>query len=200
MWLRHYLACPVPPLLVSPAGATGVERNPTLLWRAAATATSYHVQAAPSNAFTAPAVDTTVTDTAVRVSPLAATSMYYWHVSASNDSGASSYSPAASFITGDQILSVSAQAQAPPSFALMQNYPNPWNPATTIPFTLPARSDVRIVLVNLLGQTVRVIASGTYEAGEHRVRLDGGGLASGVYLYRMEAGPYVSVRKLVLLR
>jgi len=93
----------------------------------------------------------------------------------------------------------------PRQFSLEQNYPNPFNPATTIRFTLPGPTDVDLSLYDLLGQRVALLASGTREAGVHVLRWDGrdgGGreLASGVYLYRLQAGPQMETRKLLLLR
>jgi hypothetical protein len=86
------------------------------------------------------------------------------------------------------------------NFALHQNYPNPFNPVTTIAFTIPVRSDVRIELVNTLGETIKIIASGSYAAGVHAVNFDGSDLASGLYFYKLQAGSFVDVKKLVLLK
>jgi endo-1,4-beta-xylanase len=89
---------------------------------------------------------------------------------------------------------------SPTAFSLSQNYPNPFNPTTIIQFTLAQRSDVRLVLYSTLGQVVRVLATGTYSAGHHEVNVDGSGLASGVYFYKLQAGSNVGVKKLVLLK
>ncbi len=106
------------------------------------------------------------------------------------------------------ITSVEDQAgegATPRTFALSQNYPNPFNPETTIEFQLPVRSSARLVVTNLLGQTVAVLVDGKLPAGVHRVvwnGLDSQGrpVPSGVYLYRLEAGTFTSVRKAVLMR
>ena len=88
----------------------------------------------------------------------------------------------------------------PPIYSLSQNYPNPFNPSTTIQFSLPVRSDVRLTLVNILGEAVKEIASGNYEAGQHQVILNASDLTTGVYFYRLEAGGFVAVKKLVLTK
>jgi hypothetical protein len=85
-------------------------------------------------------------------------------------------------------------------YALYQNYPNPFNPQTNIEFVLAARSNVRLELVNVLGQVVRVLAEGSYTAGHHQISLDGSDLAAGVYLYKLRADKFTQVRKLVLLK
>jgi photosystem II stability/assembly factor-like uncharacterized protein len=71
---------------------------------------------------------------------------------------------------------------------LHQNYPNPFNPTTTIPFTLRQRADVTVMIYDLQGRRVATVADGPYLAGTHEVAFDASGLASGVYLYRLEVG------------
>jgi hypothetical protein len=88
----------------------------------------------------------------------------------------------------------------PSHYQLYQNYPNPFNPATTISFDLPERTDVQIALYNVLGQQVRLLAQGEYEAGPHTVSVDASRLASGVYMYRLQAGSYVEARKMTVMR
>jgi photosystem II stability/assembly factor-like uncharacterized protein len=86
------------------------------------------------------------------------------------------------------------------TYELSQNFPNPFNPSTTIRYGLPQRSQVTLTVFNTLGQQVAVLQNGEQEAGYHEVRLDGSGLSSGVYFYRMQAGSFVQTRKFILLR
>jgi hypothetical protein len=88
----------------------------------------------------------------------------------------------------------------PKSPSLDQNYPNPFNPTTTIRFALPRRSHVTLSVFNTLGQQVATLVNAVEEPGEHSVRFDGGGLASGVYFYRLRAGDYVATKRFVLVR
>ncbi len=88
----------------------------------------------------------------------------------------------------------------PGRLELSQNYPNPFNPSTTIRYGLPARSHVTLTVYNTLGQQVAKLVNGEQEAGYHEVKFDGSKLASGVYLYRMQAGSYVETRKLLLVK
>jgi len=97
-------------------------------------------------------------------------------------------------------VDVEESGQNPSEFILYQNYPNPFNPVTTIAFNLPVRSEVRLNLINLLGQMVKDITSGNLEAGRHEIKLDASDLSSGVYFYRLEAGEFISTRRLVLLK
>ncbi|MGH7595825.1 MAG: FlgD immunoglobulin-like domain containing protein, partial [bacterium] len=84
------------------------------------------------------------------------------------------------------------------------NYPNPFNPSTTIRFNLPQAAPVKLAIVNRLGQTVRVLLDGKIAGGEHVMQWDGldndgFSVPSGVYLYRLESGGEVQTRKLILL-
>ena len=88
----------------------------------------------------------------------------------------------------------------PSSFVLFQNYPNPFNPSTTIRYSLPRRSQVTLSVYNTLGQLVSTLANGEEQAGYHEVKLDGTGLASGLYFYRLQTGGYVQTKKLLILR
>ncbi len=88
----------------------------------------------------------------------------------------------------------------PDQFELSQNYPNPFNPSTTIQFSLPVQSQLRINLYNMLGELVRTIAEGTYEKGYHKVVVDAANLPSGTYVYRLESNAFVQVKKMILLK
>ncbi|MDX9856894.1 MAG: FlgD immunoglobulin-like domain containing protein [candidate division Zixibacteria bacterium] len=93
----------------------------------------------------------------------------------------------------------------PDHFALEQNYPNPFNPATTIEFALPVAADTRITIYNIQGRIVRTLADTHLPAGYHAVvwnGLDnyGNTVASGVYLYRIDAAGFAASRKMLLLK
>ncbi|RPH36183.1 T9SS C-terminal target domain-containing protein, partial [bacterium] len=88
----------------------------------------------------------------------------------------------------------------PPMFRLEQNYPNPFNPSTTIRFALPRRSHVSLTVFDMLGQEVATLVSGEVVAGYHEVRFDASGLATGVYFYRLQAGDFVEVKRLMCLK
>lgn len=92
------------------------------------------------------------------------------------------------------------EAALPQKIALEQNFPNPFNPSTTIRFQLPESRDVLLQVIDLLGREVATLANGRMVAGSYSVRWDAGGLASGVYLYRLQAGAFVATRKLMLVR
>ncbi|TKJ37229.1 hypothetical protein CEE37_14040 [candidate division LCP-89 bacterium B3_LCP] len=88
----------------------------------------------------------------------------------------------------------------PTEYSLDQNYPNPFNPYTTISFGLPKAGQVELTLYNILGQQVTRLIDGYRNAGYHEVTWDASTLASGIYFYRIEAGDFVSVGKMVLMK
>jgi mannose/cellobiose epimerase-like protein (N-acyl-D-glucosamine 2-epimerase family) len=95
---------------------------------------------------------------------------------------------------------VAAEENLPSDFTLLQNFPNPFNPSSTIRFGLPHRSRVDLAVYNTLGQRVRTLLQGDQEAGFHDVRVEGEGLASGVYIYRLAAEGTVVTRRMLLVR
>jgi sugar lactone lactonase YvrE len=93
----------------------------------------------------------------------------------------------------------------PEAFGLEQSYPNPFNPSTTIRYALPEASNVSLVVYNLLGQQVRTLVSGAQGPGYHTVVWDGRDAAgrmaaTGVYIYRLQAGGFVQVRKMLFAK
>ncbi len=93
----------------------------------------------------------------------------------------------------------------PGFFALHQNYPNPFNPVTNIRFDIPELSFARMDIYNLLGQRVRTLFHGAIEPGYHLAQWDGKNdmgeeLPSGIYMYKLHAGTYIAMEKLVLLK
>jgi hypothetical protein len=96
--------------------------------------------------------------------------------------------------------SIVENSHSPVAFQLLQNYPNPFNPTTTIRYGLTSRSHVILTVFNTLGQRVTTLVNESQEAGYHDVRFDAGGLASGVYFYRLQAGDFLQSRRLVILK
>jgi len=96
--------------------------------------------------------------------------------------------------------SVPEISTVPKEFSLAQNYPNPFNPLTTIVVTLPETAPVRLTIHTIQGEQVDVLVAEDLKAGTHRYVFDGRGIASGIYIYRIEAGAHRQSRKMVLLK
>ncbi len=94
----------------------------------------------------------------------------------------------------------SVQEQTPGAFALSPNYPNPFNPSTTISFTVPRAGKVNIAVFNALGAKVATLADGSFSGGTHRLVWNAEGMASGAYFCRMRAGDYTETRRMLFVK
>ena len=108
------------------------------------------------------------------------------------------------FINRYQYLSTIDET-VPATFALHENYPNPFNPTTTLRFDLPGVSDVNVVIYNMLGQKVRTFNMNSISAGSHSIKWNatndlGDPVGAGVYLYQLQAKDFVKTRKMILLK
>lgn len=88
----------------------------------------------------------------------------------------------------------------PSKYVLSQNYPNPFNPSTTIKFAVPNSQAVSIVVYDILGKQIKVLINDNVPAGSYKVTWDASKLASGVYIYRIQAGSFVQSKKMILAK
>ncbi len=106
--------------------------------------------------------------------------------------------------TGEGIIPVeiteSSASAVPSEYSLEQNFPNPYNPATTIRFSVPEEVRVTLEVYNILGERIKELKNEVMNPGYYDVVFDGRSLVSGIYFYRIEAGGFVQTRKMVLLR
>ncbi len=98
------------------------------------------------------------------------------------------------------ITFVKGDKENPMMFKLDQNYPNPFNPVTSIRFSLPVKSDVKLEIFDLAGRKIYDIVDGIFEAGEHQVEFRADNLASGIYIYRLKANNFIDSKKMILIR
>jgi hypothetical protein len=89
---------------------------------------------------------------------------------------------------------------APNSFELSQNYPNPFNPTTIISYTLPVAANVKLTVYNILGQEVKTLVNEYKEPGTYGFNFNASELNSGLYIYKLEAGSFIQVKKMMLLK
>jgi len=88
----------------------------------------------------------------------------------------------------------------PSEFSLEQNYPNPFNPTTTINFNLPSTQNVKLEVYNVIGENVATLVNKSLSAGNHKYEFNATNLNSGLYFYRISAGSFVEVKKMMLLK
>lgn len=103
------------------------------------------------------------------------------------------------------LLKEPVKKPVPDRFTLHQNYPNPFNPETTIKYELPEKADVIIEIYNTIGQKIKTLINETKEAGYYEIKWDarndkGIKVNSGIFIYRIKAGSYTDVRKMILLK
>lgn len=195
------------PSLISPSnGATGVPTNPLLSWNAVEGAIKYRVSVG--------GVFTVITSsTSYQVSGLSAYSHYYWNVTALNC--ASNPTSTRDFITGccdendlggggdDSSRTLhrnTDESSLVREFQVSQNYPNPFNPTTRFDYALPYDAYVRLRIFNTLGQVVATVVDEIQTTGWKSVEYDAGPLPSGLYFYRLDAGQFSAIKKMLLIK
>lgn len=98
------------------------------------------------------------------------------------------------------VTGINVTGEVPKEFSLAQNFPNPFNPSTTLQYSLPIRSFVRLEVFNILGERVATLVSGEMPAGVHEVNFDASGLSSGIYFYRFTTKSYSATMKMILMK
>lgn len=197
---------PVAPLLVSPAdGATNQSVTPVLDWTDVGGATTYGVQVSGTPNFTTTLVNASNLATSTYTVPggiLANNVTYFWRATAANGLGTSPFSLVRFFTTG--LVGIINNQQIPLSFKLYQNYPNPFNPATTIKFDLPANNNsgakLNFTIYDIEGKTVASLLNQDYAAGQWEIFFNASDYPSGVYFYKLTAGNYTAVNKMMLIK
>jgi hypothetical protein len=202
-------AAAVVPIAGSPIGGTTVNNNSAVLsWVLPAQSNSeltYNVQYSTKQDFSNATTLTNVKSTNVTVSNLDKGTTYYWRASSQTNSGSTSnYSGSGAFKTNGT-TDVAAETVLPVNYELQQNYPNPFNPSTKISFSMPLSSFVTIKIYDMLGREVKTLANNDMPAGVHSLEWKGdnnsGGLvASGTYIYRINAGEFTATKKMVFLK
>lgn len=90
--------------------------------------------------------------------------------------------------------------QSPAKFSLYQNYPNPFNPVTTIKYDIAKGSDVKLTVYDMLGREVSTLVNDFINAGTYEVNFDASGFSSGTYFYKIQAGDFTEIKKMVIIK
>jgi hypothetical protein len=125
---------------------------------------------------------------------------YYWTISVTDSIDTVACPDTFSFTTPAPTSIDDKLYEIPLTFSLKQNYPNPFNPATTIQFDLPKTSWVSLKIYNILGEEVATLISDNMAAGTYKYRWNAAELASGLYIYRLEAGEYIKTKRMILMK
>lgn len=159
--------------------------------------TSYRFQLAEDSLFTSP-IDTIISDTSLALYNLESNKKFYWRVKANNQLGWSEYSNVETFSIN--LTSIDNDFDLIQNYSLSPNYPNPFNPTTTISYQLPKTGNVNIKVFDILGREVATLINEEKPAGSYNVEFNGSGLASGIYFYQIKSGEFIQTMKMILLK
>jgi hypothetical protein len=101
---------------------------------------------------------------------------------------------------GNSVVSVEGTDEVPKAFTLNQNYPNPFNPSTTIAYDIPSASFVSLKVYTILGQEVMTLVESQHQPGRYTITFSANGLSSGMYIYKLTAGQFQSVKRMLLMK
>ena len=202
-------ASSVVPLVVSPNYLQPLNNTTAVLtWNIPVQSDShlkYDLQYSKNADFNNALTKTNLNDPSALVTGLETNSTYYWRVLSKTASGSvSSYSTTGSFTTSGA-TAVEEQETIPTAYELSQNYPNPFNPTTRINFAIPQNSFVTIKVYDMLGREVKTLINQQMVSGNHSIDWNadnnlGIKVATGMYIYRITAGNFVSTKKMVLIK
>jgi photosystem II stability/assembly factor-like uncharacterized protein len=190
-----------PTLLSPPNGATNQTLTPNLDWNDVFGTQGYKVIIAVDSFFNTLVLDTTITPSQLTIpaGKLNGSTTYYWRVRGFNIGGFGPWSLTFRFRTGP-IGITQLGNEIPKEYKLYNNYPNPFNPVTKIKFDLPKASFVTIKVFDITGRQVTELVNKDLNAGAYETSWDASGFASGIYVYRIQASSFTSVKKMVVVK
>ncbi|MHB8904810.1 MAG: fibronectin type III domain-containing protein [Melioribacteraceae bacterium] len=199
----------VVPLVISPNYGQPINNTSAVLtWKIPVPTDShlkYDLQYSKNSDFSSAQTKANLNEPVAQVTGLDQNSTYYWRVLSKTDNGStSSYSTTGSFKTSGA-TAVEEQETIPTAYELSQNYPNPFNPTTRINFAIPQNSFVTIKVYDMLGREVKTLINQQMVSGNHSIDWNadnnlGIKVATGMYIYRITAGNFVSTKKMVLIK
>lgn len=193
-----------PALIAPPHMATNQPLDTLLQWQEADLAETYYLQLSNNAYFTDPILELgEITQTNYRLSNLQPNRNYYWRIGAVNGYGSSGFSLARRFGTGNWI---SNEDESSPALEnkLFPNYPNPFNPTTTISFSLKEMDEeITLAIYNTRGQKIKTLYHGLPNSATMSLNWDGkdesgNSVSSGIYLYRLRSASFSDTRKMLL--
>ncbi len=191
-----------PPLPSAPVNrALGLPETVALWWNVPPTAQAFHLQVGNGDFSSLLVDDNPLVLPTFTLTNLPGDGSYYWRLRAQNAFGVwSDWSAVWAFTVGAATAVEDAETGIPTTFRLGPNYPNPFNPSTTIRFGVPTASDVRVTVYDVLGRRVATLVEERLGAGWHTASWEAQGLSSGVYFYQLEAEGYRESRAMLLVR
>jgi hypothetical protein len=204
VWSFNVANIPAAPSLVSPPDSSVVPNTtPVLTWTSSGGAFYYGVQVAADAGFNSMVInDSTLSFVTYTVAGgiLQQGQTYFWRAYAYNPLGRSPNSQTWRFTVQGPTGIINTGNGIPKEFNLYQNFPNPFNPSTVIKFDIPVKSDVKLIVYDLLGREAAQLVNGEMNAGRYEITWNAGNLASGIYYYKLTSGKEVFTKKLILVK
>ena len=195
-------AVPIAPTLISPAnGSTGISLTPTLNWNDIPNAFDYGVQLTNDPNFLTLVINVnglTNSEYTVPTGILDPNTVYFWRANARNGLGTGTFSTIWFFTS--VVTNISTNGEIPNKFSLYNNYPNPFNPSTNIKFDLPKSENVKLIVINQLGQEVSTLINKELVSGSYEYTFNADKLSSGVYFYRIITDSFTDTKKMLLIK
>jgi len=202
----NFTTIPFPPSLpnlISPLNNSVVNTlTPVLNWDSILTATNYRIAISTDSTFASAVLDTSGIINSHYMVPagkLLNNNSYFWKVKAINAGGASNWSTVWRFSVNVVGIN-SISTVLPTKYKLYNNYPNPFNPATKIKFDLPKNGFTKLIIYDITGREITVLVNSNLNAGTYEYQWNASNLSSGVYFYRLEAGEFLEVKKMILIK
>ncbi len=192
--------------LVPANNAMSVDVNPNLSWGAVTGADTYDVQVATDASFTKNGGFSLIVDvtgligTSYDVTGLDFNTTYHWRSRGVNTGGVGPWSPSQSFTTVSNVAVEQLEGSVPTVFALYGNYPNPFNPQTTIRFDIAEAAHVRLSIFDVLGRELDVLVADQMSPGRYEYTWEATTRPSGVYLYRLQANTFSKTGTMLLVK
>jgi cyclophilin family peptidyl-prolyl cis-trans isomerase len=200
--VRHFISSIEAPILVSPeANDDSISLVQEFRWLPVEGATKYRLQISDGPLFTDRYIVydiDTITNTFYTSPPLEPNESYYWQVYSMTDQYLGPKSEFRRFVT--PALTSLSNIELPDKFSLEQNFPNPFNPNTTIKYSIAKQSDVVITLYDIAGGEVATLINKVQSQGNYEINFNGQHLASGIYYYKLRANNFVETKKMILLK
>jgi len=201
-FITSYPTPSAPQIIYPQNGTTNTPLTFTFSWYLSHNASAYRLQISQSSSFTNNILDSVVggTQMAVRNGLLNYSTVYYWRINAFNCGGTGSWSAVWAFLTGPPTNIQASGNEIPGEFKLYNNFPNPFNPVTRIFFDIPETTPVKLGVFDINGREIDILLNGILKAGKYSVDWSGQKYSSGIYLYKLSAGNFISVKKMFLIK
>lgn len=199
-----FLNIPAVPLPILPENnAVNILTTPYMLWDSNKYANTFRIQIATDSTFVTGSIvyDTIISNTplTLRTGILNLSTKYYWRLNATNEKGTSGWSEIFNFLVRSVGIS-NISSEIPDRFALLPNYPNPFNASTKIRFMLPRNGPVTLKIYDISGKEVESLVHRNLPPGTFEYSWNASSQASGIYFYVLESGNLREVRKAVLIK